>query len=268
MRIWTVVNQKGGVGKTTTVVSLAGLLVKQGKRVLVVDTDPHASLGYYLGFEPEDLGKSLFDLFHHHEQLTPKMCQSVIVPTSVERLHLMPASTALATLDRSLGNKPGMGFILSQVFEQLKDRYDAVLIDCPPVLGVLMVNALACCEQIIVPVQTEYLALKGLDRMVQTLERMGRNGRHVPPFTIVPTMFDRRTKASLLALSELARSYPNTLWHSVIPIDTRFRDASLAHLPAPQFAGDSRGVSAYDELLHGLLERGQNDVAHRQASGR
>ncbi|WP_298440407.1 ParA family protein [uncultured Ferrimonas sp.] len=268
MQVWTVVNQKGGVGKTTTVVTLAGLLVNRGKRVLMIDTDPQASLGYYLGIESEELPRSLYDLFHHHDQLSTKLCLSVIVPTSVERLHLMPASTALATLDRNLGNKPGMGFVLSKVIELLADRYDAVLIDCPPVLGVLMVNALACCEHIIVPVQTEYLALKGLNRMVKTLDKMGEAGRRVAPYTIVPTMFDRRTKASLLSLSELARSYPNTLWHSVIPIDTRFRDASLAHLPAPQFAGDCRGVNAYNELLNGLLERGQNDVTHRATSGR
>ncbi|QIZ77336.1 ParA family protein [Ferrimonas lipolytica] len=267
MQVWTVVNQKGGVGKTTTVVSLAGLLVQQGKRVLMIDTDPQGSLGYYLGLDPEELPRSLYDLFYHHQAISTKLCQSVIVPTKVERLHLMPASSALATLDRSLGNKPGMGFVLSRVIESLKCRYDAIIIDCPPVLGVLMINALACCQHVIVPVQTEYLALKGLGRMVGTLERMGKSGKAIPPYTIVPTMFDRRTKASLLALSELARSYPERLWHSVIPVDTRLRDASLAHLPGPQFAGRSRGINAYNELLEGLLERGQNDGKHRPASG-
>ncbi|GAA4874587.1 ParA family protein [Ferrimonas pelagia] len=268
MRVWTVVNQKGGVGKTTTVVTLAGLLVAKGQRVLMIDTDPHASLGYYLGLDPEQLPASLFDLFHHHEDLTQARCQQAIVPTSVAGLDLMPAATALATLDRSLGNQPGMGFILDRVVGLLQGQYDTVIIDCPPVLGVLMVNALAACQQIVVPVQTEYLALKGLERMVQTLERMGQAGRRVPPYLIVPTMFDRRTKASLLALSELARTYPGALWHSVIPVDTRLRDASLAHLPAPQFAGDCRGVSAYNELLNALLERGQANVPRRAASGR
>ncbi|MBY6186857.1 ParA family protein [Marinobacter hydrocarbonoclasticus] len=267
MRIWTIVNQKGGVGKTTTVVSLAGLLVQRGQRVLMVDTDPHASLGYYLGLDPEEMPGSLFDLFYHHQSLTQAQIESVIVPTNVEGLELLPAATALATLDRSLGSQAGMGLILKSILTRLSHRYDAVLIDCPPVLGVLMVNALAACEQIVVPVQTEFLALKGLDRMIQTLQRLGQGGRKVPPHVIVPTMFDRRTRASLLALSELVRTHPNHLWHSVIPVDTRFRDASLAHLPAPQYAGDCRGVKAYNDLLDELLSRGGEHVARCAAGG-
>ncbi|SHI10321.1 ParA family protein [Ferrimonas marina] len=267
MKVWTVVNQKGGVGKTTSVVTLAGLLAARGKRVLMVDTDPHASLGYYLGLDPEELPASLFDLFIHHDQLSPERCSLSIVPTQVEGLDLLPAATALATLDRRLGNQPGMGFILQKILGQLRSRYDYVLIDCPPVLGVLMVNALAACDRIIVPVQTEYLALKGLDRMIQTLQRMAQGKRRVAPHVIVPTMFDRRTKASLLALAELARSYPQQLWHSVIPVDTRFRDASLAHLPAPQFAGASRGVTAYNELLNFLDQEDGANVAPRATSG-
>ncbi|MBY5990755.1 ParA family protein [Ferrimonas balearica] len=267
MRVWTIVNQKGGVGKTTSVATLAGLLVQRGQRVLMVDTDPHASLGYYLGLDPEELPGSLFDLFYHHANLSTEQVASVIVPTNVEGLDLLPAATALATLDRSLGGQAGMGLILKSILARVADRYDAVLIDCPPVLGVLMVNALAACSQIIVPVQTEFLALKGLDRMIQTLERLGQGGRPVPPYVIVPTMFDRRTKASLLALSELVRSHPARLWHSVIPVDTRFRDASLAHLPAPQYAGDCRGVKAYNDLLDELMSREGADVAGRAASG-
>ncbi len=263
MRVWTVVNQKGGVGKTTTVMSLAGLLVQRGQRVLVIDTDPHGSLAHYLGVDPDKLTKSLFDLFHQHRVLTTELCQSAIIPTSFAKCHLLPASPALATLDRAIGNQPGMGFVLEKVVRALTGRYDVVLIDCSPVLGVLMVNALACCDHVVMPVQTEYLALKGLERMIQTIERMQHSGRPMPSYTIVPTMFDRSTKASLAALSNLARSYPNALWHSTIPADPCFPDASLAHIPPPQFQPDSAGVAAYSQLLDGLLEMGESHVENR-----
>ena len=141
MVVWTVANQKGGVGKTTTTIALAGLLAEQGHRVLLVDTDPHASLSYYFGIESEDLELSVYDLFMqaaNKEQIMQSMC-----PSSYENIDILPATMGLATLDRSLGNKGGMGLVLKKALQAIKNEYDYVLIDCPPVLGVLMVNALA-----------------------------------------------------------------------------------------------------------------------------
>lgn len=249
MKVWTIANQKGGVGKTTTVVTLAGVLVKQGKRVLAIDTDPHASLGYYLGVDPEEVPGSLYDLFEHYNELSFDKINCQIVPTSVENLDLLPATMALATVDRKLGHVDGMGLVLSRILSHLENKYDYVLVDCPPVLGVLMVNALACCDHVIIPVQTEFLALKGLNRMVKTMELMERSQKTRYRYTIVPTMFDKRTKASPQALKELQERYQACLWPSVIPVDTKFRDASLAHLPVSHYASGSRGVNAYSNLL-------------------
>jgi chromosome partitioning protein len=253
LRIWTVANQKGGVGKTTTVASLAGSLAKRGMKVLMIDTDPHASLGYYLGIDSELIKSSLYDLFLKHQQLTTKLIQEHIVSTTVEGIDLIPSTMALATLDRSLGHQGGMGLILKKLLLLVEDSYDIALIDCPPVLGVLMVNALAASQHIIVPVQTEFLAIKGLDRMIKTMVLMGRSKKIQYSFTIVPTMYDRRTKASSAALQQLSKEYGEQLWPDVIPVDTKFRDASLAHLPASHFAASSRGVKAYERLLDHLL---------------
>ena len=251
MVVWTVANQKGGVGKTTSTIALAGLLAEEGNRVLLVDTDPHASLSYYFGIESEDLELSVYDLFLQvstKEQIMQSLC-----PTHYNNTDILPATMGLATLDRSLGNKGGMGLVLKKAMREIADEYDYVLIDCPPILGVLMVNALAACDRIIVPVQTEFLALKGLDRMMKTLEIM--QGEQAEPFkyTIVPTMFDKRTKASLMTYRKLQELYGDFVWPGVIPTDTNFRNASVAQKVPSDYAAGSRGVIAYKNLLKCLV---------------
>ncbi|WP_022940733.1 ParA family protein [Psychromonas hadalis] len=253
MLVWTVANQKGGVGKTTTVISLAGLLVERGFRVLLIDTDPHASLTSYLQYESDQLPVSLYDLFQEPAENKAQL-EQVILPTEIDGLSLIPASMSLATLDRVLGDKEGMGLFLKKQLRLIEDDYDFVLIDCPPVLGVMMVNALAACDRILVPVQTEFLAYKGLERMVKTLQIMQKNRDSVFNYCIIPTMFDKRTRASLNTLDELKKTYTSHVWSGVIPIDTKFRDASLQHLPVSQYSHNCRGAFAYETLLNHLLQ--------------
>jgi chromosome partitioning protein len=248
MIVWSIANQKGGVGKTTTTITLAGLLSQQGKRVLLVDTDPHASLTTYMGYDCDSLSRSLFDLFQL-ESLTAQSVKPLIIKSNIEGLDLLPGHMSLATLDRVMGNRSGMGLVLKKTLMQLKNQYDYVLIDCPPILGVMMVNALAASDRILIPVQTEFLAMKGLERMVRTLDIMQKSRKKPFKVTIVPTMYDKRTKASLQTLNQLKHDYPSRVWTSAIPIDTKFRDASLKRLPASYFAQGSRGVFAYRQLL-------------------
>ena len=253
MKIWTISNQKGGVGKTTTVISLAGLLVERGFRVLVIDTDPHASLTSYLEYESEELPVSLYDLFDS-PATTKAELQQLILPTDIINLSLIPASMSLATLDRVLGHREGMGLFLYKQLKLVEDEYDFVLIDCPPVLGVMMVNALAASERILVPVQTEFLAVKGLEKMVQTLSIMQQSRGKEFKYCIIPTMFDRRTRASIQTLQQLKDTYKGNMWNGMIPIDTKFRDASLSHLPVSHYAKSCRGAFAYETLLNYLLQ--------------
>jgi len=248
MIVWSIANQKGGVGKTTTTITLAGLLSQQGKRVLLVDTDPHASLTTYMGYDCDALESSLFDLFQL-ESLTTSSVSSLIIKSEIEGLDLLPGHMSLATLDRVMGNRSGMGLVLKKALLQLTENYDYVLIDCPPILGVMMVNALAASDRILIPVQTEFLAMKGLERMVRTLEIMQKSRKRGFKVTIVPTMYDKRTKASLQTLNQLKHDYPRRVWASAIPIDTKFRDASLKRLPISYFALGSRGAFAYRQLL-------------------
>ena len=251
MIVWTVANQKGGVGKTTTVVSLAGILAQRGQRVLLIDTDPHASLTSYLEFDSDKLDGSLYELFQVGKP-SAEQVNRVTLKTRFDNIHLLPASITLATLDRVMGNREGMGLVLKRALLRVQDQYDYVLIDCPPVLGVMMVNALAACDRILVPVQTEFLALKGLERMMKTFEIMQRSKRDKFRYTVIPTMFDKRTRASLITLQSIKEQYGDEVWNAVIPIDTKFRDASLLHIPPSIYAPGSRGTYAYETLLNYL----------------
>ena len=253
MRVWTIANQKGGVGKTTTVVSLAGLLIDRGFRVLLIDTDPHASLTSYLQYDSDQLPVSLYDLFQDPATNKAEL-EQLILPTEINGLSLIPASMSLATLDRVLGNAEGMGLFLKKQLKFVENDYDFVLIDCPPVLGVMMINALAACERILVPVQTEFLASKGLKRMIQTLDIMQQSRGEKFDYCIIPTMFDRRTKASISTLDKIKETYKDKVWSGVIPIDTKFRDASLEHLPISLYTSNCRGAFAYETLLNYLLQ--------------
>ncbi|HCG5947674.1 TPA: ParA family protein [Vibrio parahaemolyticus] len=248
MIVWSVANQKGGVGKTTSTVTLAGLLSQKGHRVLMVDTDPHASLTTYLGYDSDTVSSSLFDLFQL-KTFTRDTVKPLILETELEGMDIIPAHMSLATLDRVMGNRSGMGLILKRALQAVSQDYDYVLIDCPPILGVMMVNALAASDRILIPVQTEFLAMKGLERMIRTLTIMQKSRPDGFKVTIVPTMYDKRTRASLQTLTQLKKDYANQVWTSAVPIDTKFRDASLKHLPASHFASGSRGVFAYKQLL-------------------
>ena len=234
-------------------IALAGLLADAGKRVVVVDLDPHGSMTSYFGYDPDTLEHSAFDLFLHQGNVPEGLPASLLRSTSNERISLLPSSTALATLERQSPGKSGLGLVVSKSLAQLWQDFDHAIIDSPPLLGVLMVNALAASQHLVIPVQTEFLAVKGLERMVNTLAMINRSRKQALPYTIVPTLFDRRTQASLSTLRILNENYPDNLWQAFIPIDTRLRDASRAGVTPSQHDGKSRGGIAYRALLKHLL---------------
>lgn len=255
MRVWSVANQKGGVGKTTTTVALGGLAAEQGRRVLLLDLDPHGSLSAYFRQDPDTARESVFTLFEERKSLTPERVRRLILETGCPNLHLLPSATALATLERHSVGQEGMGLVLTKALAQIYDDYDLVLVDTPPLLGVLMINALAAAQRLIMPVQTEFLALKGLERMVHTLEMMSRSRKRPLDYHIVPVMFDRRTQASVSSLLSIRNNYPKNAWPGMIPVDTKFRDANRAGLPPHQFEPESRGVESYRSLYRWLMKK-------------
>lgn len=261
MRVISVANQKGGVGKTTTSVALAGLMAAEGARVLMLDLDPHGSLSTYFRQEPDAQELSTYTLFQERKNLYPELIKRLIQPTAYPNLHLIPATTALATLERQAIGQDGMGLVIMRALAQIHADYDYVVIDSPPLLGVLMINALAACQWLVVPVQTEFLALKGLERMVNTLTMMSRSRKKPLRYSIVPVMFDRRTQASVTSLRAIRNTYTEGVWPGHIPVDTRFRDASKQGVPPHIFDPDGRGTEAYLSLWRWLKKSLASDEA-------
>lgn len=251
MQVWTVANQKGGVGKTTTTVTLGGIAASMRQRVLLLDMDPHGSLSAYFRQNPDTIEASTFQLFEQRQQLSEDLVGQLIMPTGFDNVNIIPASIPLATLERqSVGD--GMGLVLRRALQLVSSSFDLVIIDSPPQLGVLLVNALAACDQLVIPVQTEFLAIKGLDRILNTLKMLGKSQGEVLPHVIVPVMYDRRTQASVSSLRTLRNGYGDAVWAGKIPVDTRLRDASKAGKPANFYDPESRGVSAYQSLYKHL----------------
>lgn len=272
MKVFTVVNQKGGVGKTTTAISLAGSLSAMGHRVILIDLDPHASLTHYLGVDSEKLSHSIYDLCMaaHHPDTLEKLVPRVILSTKISGIDLLPAHMALATLDGAIAQQAGKGLMVRKIIAALspiKDlksasvqhentAYDFVVIDCQPVLGVLMVNALLAANVILLPTQTEHLGLHGLHRMLSTIEQMKQSLLPNVFTLIVPTMFDRRVKACVEAFAKMRDKYKAMIWRGYIPIDTKFREASVKGLPICKVAPSAKGNFAYEKLTMELLKHG------------
>lgn len=247
MHTWAIANQKGGVGKTTTTLCLARGLVDAGFRVLLVDLDPHASLSHAFGVPTDPPPRGSYELFTDATQVLSRLART----TDVDGLSICPAQPSLATLERRGASQPGLGLALGRALHAARDIYDYTLLDCPPTLGLLMVNALAAADRLVAPTQTDPLALHGLRDMLRTADMVERSRRRPLPRAIIPTLHDKRTRSGQASLDQLRDSYGEQVSPDAIPVDTRLRDA-MAVASGPKFA--SRGADAYREALQWLLD--------------
>ncbi len=250
MQTWAIANQKGGVGKTTTAATLGALLAKRGARVLLVDMDPHASLSGYFSLEDLSGMGSVYELFREKH---PPTIASLVRHTGHEGLYLLPASAPMATLDRQLANRSGTGRILSNSLTLLSGVYQHVLLDCPPTLGLLMINALVASHCLVIPTQTESLALDGLERMMRSIQMVERSMSRILPRKIVPTMYDAETPHGRTALLTMRERYGHTVTRSVIAHDPEICEAAERGLPLTIWPAARKSAESYRALLLELL---------------
>lgn len=249
-RIYTLVNQKGGVGKTTTAINLGAYLAHFGQRVLIVDLDPQANATSCLGIDKNTVKGSTYNVL-----LGSAPANSLVLFNERLKLSLLPSSPALAGAEVELVDQSGREMRLKQAIAGLTERYDYVLIDCPPSLGLLTVNGLvAARDGVIIPVQCEYLALEGLGQLTQTLQLV-RSGLfpELKVRGVVLTMFDSRTRLSTDVVTEVNRHFPEQAFKSVVPRNIRLAEAPSYGLPVSAYAPGSTGAQAYEELARELL---------------
>ncbi|SMP70951.1 ParA family protein [Desulfonatronum lacustre] len=251
--VLAVANQKGGVGKTTTALSLAAALGETGRRVLVMDLDPHACASIHLGFYPEEERTTLYDLFREEDPgKRTTILDAMISPAVDAGFDAAPSHIRLSELEMDLRDRAGKGAILKQCMGHLENRYDYVVLDCPPHVGILLVNALVACDLVIIPMQTDFLALHGVRLIFATMKTLNKALPKPIDFRILPTMFDRRAGACQRVLRLLRQKAASKMFETIIPMDTKFREASGLGKTILGVAPSSKGAQAYRQLAREL----------------
>lgn len=249
-RVIAIANPKGGCGKTTTTINLGAFLADMNKKVLLIDLDPQCNASIGLGIKPHLLNFSVYDLFNNPES----QANEIICPTNLLNLEVVPAKTSLADIERKLRIQKGAGFILKRKLEPLLLKYDYILLDCNPSLGVLTLNALVCSSGVIIPVQTQFYALRGLTQLLNLINIVREKANlGLSVVKILTTMYDVRTNLSHYIFEEIQKNFKNRLLNTIIPVSTKLAEAPSSGLPINKYAPGSKGAIAYKQLAKEVI---------------
>lgn len=249
MRTLAIANQKGGVGKTTTAINLAAYFAKSGKSVLLVDLDPQGNSSSGLAVQKDKLENSLYDVL-----VGELPVDQVIQPTAYDNLSILPTAAVLAAAEVEMANTRSREFRLKQALEGLK--YDFIIIDCPPSLGLLTINGLVAADYVLIPVQSEFYALEGLGQLLNTIKRVRQAlNQKLTLLGVVLTMHSSRTSLSTQVQAELKKHFPGHLFDTIIPRNIRLAEAPSHGKPIMYYDRFARGAFAYKKLAKEVLAR-------------
>ena len=251
-RVISMCNQKGGVGKTTTTINLGAALAEFGRKVLLVDFDPQGSLSVGLGLNPHEMDLTIYNLLMDHEI----RLVDVVVPSGVPGMDLLPSNIDLSAAEVQLVHEVAREQTLRRVLAPAIDQYDVILIDCQPSLGLLTVNALTASDGVIVPLECEYFALRGVALLKTTIDKVReRLNPRLEIEGVLGTMFDGRTLHSREVMDRLVQAWGDKVFHTVIRRTVKFSDSTVAGEPITTYADKSPGAEAYRQLAREVLAR-------------
>lgn len=251
-KVIAVCNQKGGVGKTTTTVSVAGSLAEYGRKVLAIDLDPQGSMSIALGVPPTAQSATVYDAMMGNIS-NPR---SAVMTTSVDGFHIIPANIDLAAAEMQLVNEVGRESALSRVIDELAGEYDDIIIDCQPSLGLLTVNALTAADNVLVPLECEYLSLRGVALLIDTVDKVKmRLNKSLNLAAILPTMYDPRTLHTQEVLDRVRKSFKDVVTETTIRKTVKFPDSSVAGLPITAFEPTHKAAENYRQLVRELVAK-------------
>ncbi len=250
-RVIAISNQKGGVGKTTTAINLSACLAEKGKKVLVVDIDPQGNATSGLGVEKEDIENTVYDILVNYTPIW-----ETITPSVMENLSVIPSERGLAGAEIELIGIKDREYILKKEIDKIKDQYDFIIIDCPPSLSTLTVNAMTTADSVLVPIQCEYYALEGLSELTYTIELVrNRLNDNLEIEGIVFTMYDGRTCLSSQVVENVKDNMRENIYETIIPRNIRLAEAPSHGLPINVYEPKSAGADAYRSLADEVIER-------------
>ncbi len=251
-QVVAIINQKGGVGKSTTAIGLAACLGDLGKRVLVVDFDPQGNATSGFGVDKDSLGEDVYDALMNNVPL-----ENVVVDSPVEGVRVAPATIQLAGAEIELVSVMARESVLRYVLDPVREQYDYVFVDCPPSLGLLTVNALVAADSLLIPIQCEFYALEGLSKLLESMRMVkGRLNPGLGIFGVVMTMFDARTTLSKQVVEEVRDYFGEQVFQTVIPRNVKLSEAPSHGLPINLYAPTSAGAQAYAALAQEVVAHG------------
>ena len=250
-RTIVVANQKGGVGKTTTSINLSASLASLGKKVLVIDMDPQGNTTSGLGVEKDEVENTVYELL-----LGEKTIQECLQPEIFENLSILPANINLAGAEIELISAENKEYLLKNTLDEVKDQYDFIIIDCPPSLSMLTINAMTTADSVLVPIQCEYYALEGLSQLIHTVELVKERLNPVLEIEgVVFTMYDARTNLSLQVVENVKENLQQNIYKTIIPRNIRLAEAPSYGMPINLYDPKSTGASAYQRLADEVMNR-------------